>query len=56
MSEPAIVIWLPLEGPPRVYADCLNEDEEARLWLDLPDEARELIEQALAFREKWRHE
>jgi hypothetical protein len=44
-----VVIRLPLEHPPRVYLDCLNDGEESRLrdWLDAhPDYAR-LVEEAL---------
>jgi hypothetical protein len=46
---PAVVIRLELEAAPRVYVDCLNGREEARLrdWLDSKPELADLAAWAL---------
>jgi hypothetical protein len=48
VSEPSIVIRLPLEAPPRVYMDALREGEELRLrdWLAAHPELEALISAA----------
>jgi hypothetical protein len=45
---PAVVIRLPIEGRPIVYADALNDAEAQRLadWLNASPDARELLELA----------
>ena len=55
MSEPSIVIRLPLEGRPQVRLDVLTESEERRLadWLAEHDDLRGLLEHACELAE-WR--
>jgi hypothetical protein len=58
VNPPAVLIVLPIEGAPRVIADCMTEGEEQRLtlWLtearpeygDLAARALELAEEAKA--------
>lgn len=53
----AISEWfdpLPLEGPARVYLDCLNDQEEARLWdwIEARADYRELVQWALELAEE----
>ena len=49
MSEPGIVIRLPLEGRPQVRFDVLSESEERRLadWLRSRQELAELVDHAV---------
>jgi hypothetical protein len=51
MAVPSLIIIVPLEGRPIVYADVLNEAEELRLrdWLASFPEVREILELA----ERW---
>ena len=52
---PRLVIVLPLEAGPRVYADSVDEWEESRLrdWICAHPELAELLDRALEAREAW---
>jgi hypothetical protein len=56
VNGPALVIMLPLEGSPLVYADTLHDGEEARLldWIAASDERAELFRRALELAERER--
>ena len=56
LNPPAVVIRLPLEGAPVVYADALNEAEAVRLddWLETRSEYAELVEDAMRLAEEAR--
>jgi hypothetical protein len=48
-------IVLPLEGPPVVYSDCVNESESSRLcdWITHHEELADLVDDAIRIRTEW---